>query len=224
MSATDPVVNEFNGPILEIRRALPLMPCPWCGSADVKLFEYPDTGLGAETYVQCQDCTVCGPDHLKGRHWNDVPRMLTNLRADAEYFKHNRDIVGQELQAMRQWQAHVMTDQLPEIARFISGSRALISTSRTFYEVRDKLSNAVLLLERNAQEIAWLRSALAQIIDIEHESSPAAVTASENIALKALGKPCFCGNDGQPGPGHQMNCQRYREDDVAVAMSEIGML
>lgn len=46
-----------------------LLPCPWCGGTDIRLYQ---CGIGGERvgYMQCYDCTSCGPDHIKGRHWN----------------------------------------------------------------------------------------------------------------------------------------------------------
>ncbi len=42
-----------------------LLPCPFCGSLDLKTFKG-----GDKEYVQCQSCTSCGPDHENGLHWN----------------------------------------------------------------------------------------------------------------------------------------------------------
>lgn len=49
--------------------------CPFCGSFDVKLFK-----ADGKEYVQCQECTACGPDHTETRHWN----KLAPLRRPAE--------------------------------------------------------------------------------------------------------------------------------------------
>lgn len=43
-----------------------LPPCPFCGGTDIK--EYP-SGDG-EVFIQCADCSACGPDHKNGMHWN----------------------------------------------------------------------------------------------------------------------------------------------------------
>lgn len=54
-----------------------LLPCPWCQSDDIFVYAFNDGGTRVE-YVQCRNCTSCGPDHKKGRHWND-----RNFRPDA---------------------------------------------------------------------------------------------------------------------------------------------
>ena len=45
--------------------AAALKPCPFCGGADIR--EYTHDGI---QFMQCNDCTSCGPDHKAGRHWN----------------------------------------------------------------------------------------------------------------------------------------------------------
>ena len=47
-----------------------LMPCPFCGSLDVKLFKG-----DSKEYAQCMDCSACGPDHNNGLHWNNLCQL-----------------------------------------------------------------------------------------------------------------------------------------------------
>jgi hypothetical protein len=56
-----------------------LLPCMYCGSTDIKTFRG-QTSEGNVEYIQCMNCTACGPDHIKGRHWNN--RAWRPLAAD----------------------------------------------------------------------------------------------------------------------------------------------
>lgn len=50
-----------------------LLPCPFCLGLNVKTYV-----SGGLDYVQCGDCTACGPDHEHGRHWNIRPTVETS--------------------------------------------------------------------------------------------------------------------------------------------------
>jgi hypothetical protein len=56
----------------ELRTKDPLLPCPWCGGDNLETFLTREA-VGVIEYVQCMDCTSCGPDHKEGRHWNKRP-------------------------------------------------------------------------------------------------------------------------------------------------------
>lgn len=54
-------------------KPLELLPCPFCGSLELKVFHHgePDP----DSYVQCQNCSVIGPYHVVGEEaaanaWN----------------------------------------------------------------------------------------------------------------------------------------------------------
>jgi hypothetical protein len=70
----------------EQRTSDALMPCTYCGSTDLKTFRG-QTSAGNVEYVQCMNCTACGPDHIEGRHWNNRtwrPHAASWLRDRAE--------------------------------------------------------------------------------------------------------------------------------------------
>lgn len=63
-----------------------LKPCPWCGSTDLKAFNY--TKPEPDSFVQCYGCTTIGPsgkseDEARAA-WNRRPAPASDLRAAAQ--------------------------------------------------------------------------------------------------------------------------------------------
>jgi hypothetical protein len=73
-----------------------LLPCPWCGGDNLETFLTREAD-GVIEYVQCMDCTSCGPDHKEGRHWNKQPAMvaISRLRGAASTCLSQRPTSGQ---------------------------------------------------------------------------------------------------------------------------------
>lgn len=96
-----------------------LLPCPWCGGSKLNTYRSHDGDAGVVEYVQCMDCTSCGPDHKNGRHWNTQP-ALTDLRASLRREENARKNAVSEFERVK---AEVIQLQLDRqhVAELISG-------------------------------------------------------------------------------------------------------